>query len=404
MLLEILYIIFGISVFGLFWTYAGYPIFIWFLSKIIKKEHKYDENYQPNVSIIIPCYNEEKVIEKKLKNTLELNYPPDKMEILVIDDGSKDKTRKIVENYVKDNKTKNINLQSIERQGKNAVINNGFKHAKNEIVVISDANAFLNKNALKYCLRHFSDEEVGCVGARYVHKSYISTGESAGVSLYKDIEHFFYEKENQIGCAHHTEGWLQAFRKNLLNTDEERPLSAEDWDMTLSVKKKKYKVIYEPQAISQKYAVSSSEDLFNQKIRTVIGTIQIMAKHTNFLNPLRWGIFSIIFFSNKHTQIMTPFFVIGIFFSSLGIFFLNSNILFYYFVILQLLAFFIGFLAVIASRIKEITIQPLPALKFFMLMQIICLIAWIKYFIGDYGNQWNTISTTRKAMENTDNK
>lgn len=396
MLIEILYIIFGISVFGIFWSYAGYPIFIWILSKIIKKEHKYDENYQPDVSIIIPCYNEERVLEKKLKNTLDLNYPKDKMEIIVVDDGSKDDTTSIVKEFVKKNKTENIILLRQKRVGKNAAINSGFKHAKNKIVVITDANAFLDKNALKYCVRHFSDKKVGCVGARYLHKSYISTGESAGASLYKDIEHFFYEKENQIGCVHHTEGWLQAFRKNLLNSDEERPLSAEDWDITLSIKKKGYKVIYEPTAISQKYAASSSEDLFNQKIRTVIGTIQILIKHNNFLNPLKWGMFSIIFFSNRHLQIMTPFFILCVFFSTLAVYSLNSNIIFYCLVLLQILAFFVGFLTVIVSKKKELTTFPFSAIKFFILMQIICLIAWVKYFTNDYTMKWDTVSTTRK--------
>ncbi len=400
MLLEILYIIFGISVFGLFWTYAGYPIFIWFLSKIIKKEHKYDENYQPNVSIIIPCYNEGKVIEKKLENTLDLNYPEDKIEILVVDDGSKDRTSKIVEKFINDIKTKNIILFLQKRNGKNAAINNGLKHAKNEIVVISDANAFLDKNALKYCLRHFSDNKIGCVGAKYVHEVYNSTGESVGASFYKKFANFLYEKEYLVGYAHLSEGWLQAFRKSILNPDEERPLSSEDIDMTISVKQKGYKVTYEPLAISKKYAASSSKDLFNQKVRTVIGVIQFLLKNKKFLNPQKWNLFSVTFFSNKPIQIMTPFFVLGIFFSSFILYLLTFNNIniFHYLVLLQIFGFFIGFAVVIVSKKKEITMFPFPMIKFVTLMQIICLIGWIKYLTNDYGTKWDTISTTRKSM------
>ncbi|MFN3528234.1 MAG: glycosyltransferase, partial [Candidatus Altarchaeaceae archaeon] len=141
MLLEILYIIFGISIFALFWTYAGYPVFLWILSKIIKRrEHKYDENYQPNVSIIIPCYNEEKVIKKKLENTLELNYPKEKIEILVVDDGSTDNTSKIVEDFIKENKLQNVRIIRQEIKGKGEAMNSGIKNSKYEIIAICDAN------------------------------------------------------------------------------------------------------------------------------------------------------------------------------------------------------------------------------------------------------------------------
>ncbi|CEG13880.1 putative glycosyltransferase family 2 [groundwater metagenome] len=401
MLLEILYIIFGISVFGLFWTYAGYPIFIWILAKIIEKEHRYDKNYQPNVTLVIPCYNEEGIIKKKLENTLGLNYPKENLEILVVDDNSKDNTSKIVEKFMKEKKTENIFLLRQEREGKNAAINNGLKHTKNEIIIISDANAFLDKNALKYCLRHFSDEKVGCVGAQCVHKIHMSTGESIGTAFYLESRNFLYENEDKIHCAQVASGWLQVFRVNFLNPTEQRTFSAEDVDMMLSIKQKRFEVIYESLAIAQKYTVDSIRDLFNQKRRQIFGIIQTYVKRKIVLNPLKYGWFSISFFSNRLLPTLTPFFILGIFFSSYGIYHITSSELFYYFVLLQLTAFFIGFAIIVISTLKEITMQPFSTIKFFTLMQIIILIAWIDYFrrYKQPSTTWETIQNLRKFKD-----
>jgi len=396
-LLIILYIILGINVLGIFWTYAGYPIFIFSLSRIIKKEHKYDENYQPKVSIIIPCYNEGNVIEKKLENTLELNYPKEKMKILVIDDGSKDDTSKIVKKFVKENKQENIILLSQKRGGKNVAINTGLKNAKDEIVIISDGDSFLDKNALKYCVRHFSDKRIGCVGGRYIPKIRTPTGESVGTSMYQKIEQFLYCCENVIFCLFETYGTLQSFRKNLLLNRGRTTAASNDSDLTLAVKRKGYIILQDSDAISWEYVQSSMKDLSKQKIRTIIGYIDVVVKYKDLLNPLKYGLFSISFISHKLMQIMTPFFILGMFFSSVGISLLTSNSVIYYLVLLQLVGFFIGFAVVVSSNFKEINIQPFPIIKFFTLMQIICLIAWINYFRRNYKTTWETIQTSRNS-------
>lgn len=198
MLLIILYIIFGISVFGLFWTYAGYPAFIWLLSKIIKKEHKYGENYQPNVSIIIPCYNEEKVIEKKLKNTLELEHPKEKFQIMVVDSASTDRTREIVEKF----KDKGVELVTQnERKGKGSGINFALNFVKNDIVIITDANAYLNKDAIKHLVKHLSDPKIGIVGGKKFAKKVYSVAESEGTDFLNKYEDFLLLHENIVDSS-----------------------------------------------------------------------------------------------------------------------------------------------------------------------------------------------------------
>jgi len=405
MLLEILYIIFGIGVFGLFWTYAGYPIFIWFLSKIIKKEHKYDENYQPNVSIIIPCYNEENVIERKLKNTLELDYPKEKIEILIIDDGSKDNTSKIAENFIKENKLHNITIVRQERSGKGVAMNNGIKNAKYDIVAISDANAFLDKNALKYCVRYYADRNVGYVVARFIGKIYTPGSVNLGESFYHKFDFFIHKKECQISnFSQYGSGWLQTFRKNLINPNHSWVVASVDDEIPLIIIQKRYKTIFEPLAETYKISMTTTQELFNRERRMIIGVIQIFFRYLNFLNFFKYGLFSLMFYSHKISQIMTPVFIILIFLSSFVIYFVTGNLLFYLFVLLQLAVLFLCFAVIAISKAKDITIQPFPAIKFFTLTNIACLKAWIDYFRGNYKLTWEPIKSSRIIPNENDDK
>ncbi|PKP59599.1 MAG: hypothetical protein CVT89_01080, partial [Candidatus Altiarchaeales archaeon HGW-Altiarchaeales-2] len=137
--------------------------------------------------------------------------------------------------------------------------------------------------------------------------------------MYQQIEHFLYICENKVFCLFETYGWLQAFRKNLLLNRGIATVASNDSDLTLAIKRRGYLIMMDPCAISWEYAQSSVKDLSKQKIRTIVGYIDVVAKYKDLLNPLKCGLFSISFISHKLMQIMTPFFILGMFFSSVGI-------------------------------------------------------------------------------------
>jgi cellulose synthase/poly-beta-1,6-N-acetylglucosamine synthase-like glycosyltransferase len=288
------------------------------------------------------------------------------------------------------------------RSGNNAARNTGLKSATNDIVAFTDANAFLDKEALRYCAGHFSDRRVGCVAARYVKKIMIKSGESIGASFYHRIQGAKYKNEAEIGCAHTSQGYLQLFRKDLLDPGEKR-ISAVDMDMTLSVKEKGYEVVYEPRAIACKLPAATKEDLFIQMRRTLVGVIICIFKYRSLLNPFRHGFLSICFFSNRAIQLLTPFFIFLLVFSSYGIYILQPSRLFYYLIFLEMIAFFIGLTAVSLPQTKEITIQPFPVIKFFVLMNVFCLVAWRDFLKGDYNPIWTPIRTTRIRSQDLTN-
>ncbi len=129
-------IIFWISFFTLFYTYIGYPILLFILGSLRKKETVDDSSYEPHVSMIIPVYNEEKIIEKKIQNTLSIKYLEDKFEVIVVSDASTDRTNEIIGQF-HDERLKFFKLA--QRSGKAGALNSGIKETKNDIVVFSDA-------------------------------------------------------------------------------------------------------------------------------------------------------------------------------------------------------------------------------------------------------------------------
>lgn len=139
-------------------VYFGYPIFLVLIS-IFSKKNKTDESYYPNISLIIPIYNEELIIGEKIKNNLSLDYPKDKLEIIVVSDGSTDGSKSIVEKYL----DKGIKFFEFERAGKLVAINRVFPYTKGEIIVFTDANPMFNESALKKLTRHFVDVSIGAV-------------------------------------------------------------------------------------------------------------------------------------------------------------------------------------------------------------------------------------------------
>jgi cellulose synthase/poly-beta-1,6-N-acetylglucosamine synthase-like glycosyltransferase len=140
------------------------------IAALKSKPKNKDYSFQPFVSIIVPTYNEEKVIAKRIVNLVVLDYPKSQYEIIVVDSGSADKTTEIVEETIKEHEKSEPKLRLIkenERKGKASAINLGKKHAKGDIVLITDANSIFDKDVLKEMMPHFKDPKVGAVGGRY---------------------------------------------------------------------------------------------------------------------------------------------------------------------------------------------------------------------------------------------
>jgi len=242
----------------------------------------------PLVSIIIPAYNEGKVIEKTINSLFRLNY--NQKEIIVVDDGSRDETLKIARNMKKNDAFKVISKK--KNGGKWSALNKGIEKAKGNILVCIDADTILNKNAILPLIKHFSDSKVGAVAGnvkvgnrdKFLTKlqalEYISD-----LNIQRRTEAYF----NKVSVV---PGPLGAFRKSIIKQVGfySGDTFAEDADLTLKILKAGYKIKYEPKAIGYTEAPAFLIDLAKQRYRWYRGLLQVIIKHKDMLFNSNYGI------------------------------------------------------------------------------------------------------------------
>ncbi|HLG28751.1 MAG TPA: glycosyltransferase family 2 protein, partial [Candidatus Brocadiales bacterium] len=209
-------ILFWLFIFLIFYAYLGYPLLLVILSVFLHKPVE-KRDITPSVSLLISAYNEEKAIKQKIENSLSLDYPGEKLETIVISDASTDRTNDIVGAYcdtpLRDDGVKL--LVQPERMGKTAGLNQAVPKASGEIIVFTDANAMLQKDAIRKLVSPFADETIGFVSGVTEYISKRDTGIKEGMGIYSKLEHFIKTKESQICSVVGADGAIFAIRKNL---------------------------------------------------------------------------------------------------------------------------------------------------------------------------------------------
>lgn len=365
------------------YAYAGYPIFLALIANFKKKAFKKAEIY-PSVSLIIAAYNEEKSIEKKIRNSLELDYPKEKLEIIVASDCSTDMTNEIVKGF----SNSGIKLfVSKKRSGKTAGRNSVIPEAKGKIIVLSDATGMYKRDALKKLIRHFKDERIGCVGGilKYINPSNSMVG--SGESLYWRYEVMIKKHESLLGNLMSVSGSIYAFRKELYrNIPEEL---ADDLIVPLMAKKLGYYTILDPEAICIEKTTKNGKEESNKRIRIANRNIMGLIYMRELFNLFKFGIFSLELFSHKVLRLLIPLFLISFFILS---YILSKDSLFCAFFTLGQISFYaiggIGyFIQRKFNRINRIIYIPL----FFCISNLGVLLGIAKYLIGRKNMTWEPV-------------
>ena len=357
----------------IFYTYFGYPLLLGLLSK--KKDDREADSagvkFEPAVSLIIPVYNEERVIDEKIQNTLSLNYPKDKLEILIASDASTDRTKEIVQKYEKMGVKF---LEQSERRGKAGALNLGLKEAKHEVVIFSDASIFLDKDALRNILNRFADGEIGCVSG----EDYIPGG-GGGEGVYGRYELLLRNLESRVGSIVGASGCFYAQRRSLCEPFLEG--MAPDFYSVLETVEKGYRAVTEPEATGVMKSVGDPQSEFQRKVRTFLRGITTLLHFKHLLNPFKYGIFSLQLISHKLLRWSTGVFLILLFLSNLFLF--GSK--FYLTILILQVAFyvlaFIGWLGM-----SRLFIFRVPF--FFSMVNLSALVAWFKYLSGFRQEIW----------------
>ena len=297
------------------YNYFIYPVVVIFVSKCKKDIHVNTISNIcdfPTVSFIIAAYNEEKVISDKIKNTLSLDYPSDKFQIIVVSDGSNDKTVSIVKKFQGQGV---ISLHNDARNGKSAALNRGVEISTGEIIVFSDANNDFSNDAIKKLTKHFNDPVIGAVtGAKHIYDS-DDRQSAVGDGLYWKYESKIKEAESTLGSITGAEGEILAVRASLFEPLDKKVIN-DDAEITFNLVKSGYRVIYEKEAKAYEQASHDLLDDFNVKVRMTAGGYQTLSLQRAFLFPPRsWYTFS--FLSHKLLRWLAPHFMLVIFITPL---------------------------------------------------------------------------------------
>ncbi|MFN8373159.1 MAG: glycosyltransferase family 2 protein [Anaerolineae bacterium] len=300
---ALLSIIFWLSFAALLWTYFGYPILMYVRSKVAPKPISKNPDLRPFITMVVPAYNEADVIRRKLDNTVAIDYPKDKFEVLVIDDGSTDDTVKIVEEFTSRGITL---LRQPQRGGKMGAVNMGFANAKGDIVVLSDASPNYEAQSLKILMQPFADEKVGVVvGTLAVWDATNAVAKPAG--LYWKYEAALRKWESRTGNTVAVHGNMFAIRRNLY-----KPLKGgtvnDEFSIAMEAIRQGYRVVYEPAAISYDDASSSMKDEFNRRVRINAGRFQALFSAGYLRAPNLETSFRL--FSHKLLRPLTPIFMV----------------------------------------------------------------------------------------------
>ncbi len=347
------------------YVYIGYPLILIILDKIKPNSlTDYDQQTQQNlpfVSLVIAAFNEEGVIEEKIKNSLSLTYPENKLEIIVAADGSTDKTVEISQKY-----TNQIKISySPERKGKVKALMNSKELINGEIVVISDANNMYNKEAILDLVKPFSDPMVGGVsGAKHIYKSENEIGKNEG--LYWRYEDKIKKAESNLGGCMGSCGEILAIRKELFSIPDVKEGINDDSYLLLNVYKNNKIFLYEPQAKSYEKASDTYQDEIGRRKRMSalrFNTLKVIKKPFNSFS-LAWK-----FYSHKVLRLFLPIFVILLLMSNLIILFKQNQLYLpqYIYIITLIIQVLFYFFALIDKAInKQSKIKKLTTLARFL--------------------------------------
>ena len=290
-------IIFWVAFFGIFWANIGYPISILVLGKIIKRENKKDGSYRPTVTIMIVAHNEEKVIKNKLENVLKVDYPKSKLEILVSSDNSTDKTNEIVEKFINKHKKEKIRLYKVkERKGKTNAQNEAAKTVKSEILVMTDANALLDKNAVKELVSSFG-ENVAYVTGRLVYSNSDDSTTSNTENTYWDMDTKIRDIESRIQTITAGNGALYACKTKEYHDFE--PIQCHDASMPLYYALHGKRAIANHGAIAYEKAGENDKDEFKRKIRMNRVIMNAILPTIKILNVFRYKWFTYFYLGHR---------------------------------------------------------------------------------------------------------
>jgi len=384
--MKTLEIIFWVLLFIVFYTYIGYGILLFILIKIkriFKKSSSIvlKENDLPHVTLLVAAYNEQDHVKVKVDNSLQLNYPKEKLHQMWVTDGSNDDTEKLLREYVFIEV-----LHSPERSGKIAAMNKAMKFVKTPIVIFSDANTFLGIDSIKIIAEMFNNPKTGCVsGEKRIINEEKEAASAAGESLYWKYESALKKWDAELYSAVGAAGELFAIRTELFNEVEPDTL-LDDFIISLRVAMHGYKIDYNPEAYAIETASANVKEELKRKIRIAAGGIQSIVRLFPLLNIFKYGTLSFQYISHRVLRwTVTPLALLALFI--VNMFLATTSNLFFIIFGLQILFYIMAFIGWTLEN-KKIKVKIFFIPYYFFIMNYAVFIGFGRYIKKTQSVNW----------------
>jgi len=375
-------IIFWTMAAAIVYTYLGYSLTILLLAQLIRRPVR-QAPMEPRVAYLITAYNEEKNIRAKLEQVLSLDYPHDKLEIIVASDGSTDGTDGIVRQFA----DRGVKLVRVEgRVGKTETQNRAVREATGEVVIFSDATTFYETSAIRNIVRNYADPAVGAVSGRYEYRNPTGASIGFGSILFWKYENLIKTLQTRIGTITGCCGCIYSVRRDLY-----APLPADiisDLVEPLKILERGHRIVFEPEAIAFEETTEKTAEEFNMRVRVVTRGMRGLWYMKKLFNPLRFGFVSFQLFSHKVLRWLVPVLLIVLFLSNCWL--LGSSRFYDAFLVLQLVFYGAAFLGFVAERMN-VGFRLLTIPLYFVTVNMAAVVAAYRLWKGYTAVTWETV-------------
>lgn len=378
---------FWISLFLIIYTFVGYGFLLYFLVRIkrfLVKPFAFKADVAlPSVTLLIAAYNEEDIIVEKIANTLKLDYPKDKLQVIIITDGSTDQTPELVRGF-----SEVVLLHEDVRSGKMAAIKRAIPFITGEVTVFTDANTFLNSRAILELVKHYQNTSVGAVaGEKRILVEEMADASSAGEGFYwkyeSKLKKWDYDLHSNVGAA----GELFSIRTALYHPVEADTI-IDDHMIAMRIAEKGYIIAYEPDAYAMETASANSKEELKRKVRIAAGGMQSILRLKIAANPFYYPILTFQYISHRVLRwTITPFLLILVFVLN-GLIVLNGGAEIYRVLFAAQVAFYLLSLAGLFFESRNIRIKAFFVPYYFCVMNYAVIAGIIRYFRKNQSAAW----------------
>ena len=373
-------VLFWICLILVFYTYLGYGMLLWLLVSIKrlvygkpKKQELPTGDELPEVTLMICAYNEQDIVESKMENTHQIDYP--KLKVVWVTDGSNDQTNDYLAKY-HDVEV----IYSPERRGKTAALNHGLALVQSDLVVMTDANTMLNPESIQEIVRCFMDPKVACVaGEKRVAARHEGQAAAESEGLYWKYESTLKRWDGELYSAMGAAGELCAIRRSLYEPMPENAL-LDDFVMSLRMVDKGYKIAYTSEAYAMEYGSANLEEESKRKRRIAAGGLQSIWWLRSMLNPLHQPVVAFQFISHRVLRwSITPIALLLLIPLNVLLVFLKAGAVYNWIWVLQILFYIAAFLGYLLERKgKKNKFLYIPYYFLFMNLNVFKGMAYLK--------------------------